>query len=248
MPPEPLLRADDPVSLPEHGPTAPLWAAVLDVTDAHPDGWTLIGAMMVAFHEHEAGQDSGRLTADADAVVEARGATSGPRGLAQTLLEQGWQLHDADVDINRVGYTFRRGRLAFDLTVPEGLGPRTDVTTVPPLTAPALPGARQALDRTQQVAVTLGQRHASLPRPSLLAAIVLKSCAAARDRSAASGRHLDDLARLYRLVADPSQLARALTKKDRQRLRAAGTPTWEIIDDPVARTIARNAHQAILAS
>ena len=91
-----------------------------------------------------------------------------------------------------MGYTFRRGPLAFDLTVPEGLGPRTDVTTLPPLTAPSLPGARQALDRTQSVAVTLGQRHGELPRPSLLAALVLKSCAAASDRSAASGRNLDD--------------------------------------------------------
>lgn len=243
-----LLRAEDPVVLPEHGPTAPLWMAVLDLAEAHPRGWTLIGAMMVALHEHEAGQPSGRLTADADAVVEARGATSGPRALAQTLLTQGWRIHDDDVDINRVGYTFRRGRLAFDLTVPEGLGPRTDVTTVPPLTAPPLSGARQAIDRTEQIAVVHGQRCGQVPRPSLLAAIVLKSCAAAEDRSAASGRHLDDLARLYRLIAEPSHLAPQLTKKDRQRLRGAGDPPWEVIDDPVARTIARRAHKALLAS
>ena len=184
-----LLRADDPVALPDSGPTAPLWAAVLDLAEAHPAGWTLIGAMMVAFHEHEAGQESGRLTADADAVVEVRGASSGPRALAETLLEQGWQLHDEDVDINAVGYTFRRERLAFDLVVPEGPGGRADVTTVPPLTAPAVPGARQALDRTQPISVTLGRRHGVLLRPSLLAALVVKSCAAAEDRSAAGGRH-----------------------------------------------------------
>ncbi|WP_165492130.1 hypothetical protein [Egibacter rhizosphaerae] len=112
-----LLYAHAPVCLPADGPTTALWEALVDLADARPDGWTLIGALMVSLHEHEARQPSARLTADADAVVDVRGATSGPRTLAETLLGQGWQLYDADVDINQVGYIFRRGDLAFDLTV-----------------------------------------------------------------------------------------------------------------------------------
>jgi hypothetical protein len=50
-----LLRDDDPVILPHLGSVGRLWAAVVDVAEQRPHGWTLIGALMVMLHEHEAG-------------------------------------------------------------------------------------------------------------------------------------------------------------------------------------------------
>lgn len=66
-----VLRGDDPVVLPHLGNIGRLWSAVLDVADQRADGWTLIGALMVMLHEHEAGTPTRPATADADAVVDA---------------------------------------------------------------------------------------------------------------------------------------------------------------------------------
>lgn len=242
-----VLRADAPVPLPHDGTAGQLWGALMDIADVKPDGWTLIGAMMVILHELEADNISSRATADADAVVEVRGVTEGTRAMAKLLVSLGWTIHDEDIDVHGHGYTFRTGQVAFDLIAPEGLGPRTDLTTVPPLTAPALPGTRQALDRTELVAVQLAGRRSVMPRPDLLGAVVIKSCAAASDRTRAAQRHRDDLARLYALVSVPAELADLATPKDRRRLRAAPEPSWEVLVDPLARASAQAAHRLLTA-
>lgn len=239
------VRAHAPVGLPDHGTAGQLWSALLDLADAKPQGWTLVGALMVMLHELEAGTSSGRATADADTVVEVRGVTAAMRGMTNTLLELGWTLDDEQIDVEGHGYTFRRGAAALDLIAPEGLGPRADLTTIPPLKAPALPGTRQALDRTQQVAVVLAGRHGTIPRPNLLGALVIKSCAAANDRTAGTVRHREDLARLYSLVIDPTRLAEEAGRKDRQRLRSAPEPAWEILTDPARRASARLVHRHV---
>ena len=238
-----VLRADDPVVLPHLGSIGRLWAAVVDVADQHAQGWTLIGALMVMLHEHEASRPTRPATADADAVVDARGATGATRIMATLLQAQGWELATGHVDVDGHGYRFVRDGLEFDVIAPEGMGGRADLTTVPPLRAPQLAGTRQALDRTRRVAVNLGGRVAALPRPDLLGALVVKSCAAAGDHVRGPQRHLEDLARLYRLVADPSALAP--TAKDRNRLRDTAEPTWEVLNDPGERAAARAARQLL---
>ena len=238
-----VLRADDPVVLPHLGSIEQLWATVLDVADQRAHGWTLIGALMVMLHEHEAGRPTRPATADADAVVDARGATGATRAMATLLQAQGWELDTTHVDADGHGYKFARDGLEFDVIAPEGMGERADLTTVPPLRAPQLAGTRQALDRTQRVAVDLDGRISALPRPDLLGALVVKACAAAGDHVRGPQRHLEDLARLYRLVTDPAALT--LTAKDRRRLRGAAEPTWEVLDDPGERAAARAALQLL---
>jgi hypothetical protein len=241
--PAELLRADDPLVLPHLGSIGRLWAAVLDVADQGAHGWTLVGALMVMLHEHEAGIPTRPATADADAVVDARGATGATRMMATLLQAQGWELDTAHVDVDGHGYKFVRDGLEFDVLAPEGMGARADLTTVPPLRAPQLAGTRQALDRTQRIAVDLDGRTAALPRPDLLGALVVKSCAAASDHVRGPQRHREDLARLYRLVTDPA--AWTLTNKDRKRLRATAEPTWEVLEDPADRAAARAAHRLL---
>jgi hypothetical protein len=99
------------------------------------------------------------------------------------------------------------------------------------------------LDRTQRVAVDLGGRISALPRPNLLGALVVKASAAAGDHVRGPRRHLEDLARLYRLVADPAALSPSA--KDRKRLRDTAEPTWEVVDDPGERAAARAARRLL---
>jgi hypothetical protein len=100
---EGLLRADGSVVLPHLGDTGRLWAAVLDVADQRAHGWTLIGALMVMLHEHEAGTPKRPATAAANAVVDARGATDVARTMATLLQAQGWELDTAHVDVDGHG-------------------------------------------------------------------------------------------------------------------------------------------------
>ncbi|MEX1165107.1 MAG: hypothetical protein WEB03_16165 [Nitriliruptor sp.] len=91
----------------------------------------------------------------------------------------------------------------------------------------------------------MGRSIQYLPRPNLLGALVIKSCAASHDRTAATGRHREDLARLYSLVIDPVGLAQDVREKDQQRLRGAPEPSWEILTDPLTRASAQLAHRRL---
>ncbi|MFU8891915.1 MAG: hypothetical protein ACNA76_09785 [Anaerosomatales bacterium] len=133
-----VLRADDPVVLPRLGTIGQLWSAVADVADHRTRGRTLIGALMVMLHEHEAGTPTRPATADADAVVDARGATGATRTMATLLQTQGWELDTKHLDVDAHGDTFVRDGLEFDVIAPEGMGARADLTTVPPLRAPQI--------------------------------------------------------------------------------------------------------------
>jgi hypothetical protein len=113
-----VLRADDPVVLPHLGSIGRLWAAVVDVADQRAHGWTLIGALMVMLHEHEAGTPTRPAAADADAVVDARGATGATRTMATLLQAQGWELDTAHVGGDGRGYKLVRDDLEFDVSLP----------------------------------------------------------------------------------------------------------------------------------
>jgi hypothetical protein len=81
------------------GVVARLWAAVLDVADQRAHGWTLIDALMVMLHEHEAGMPTRPATAAADGVVDARGATGATRTMATLLQTQRWELDTGHADV-----------------------------------------------------------------------------------------------------------------------------------------------------
>lgn len=113
---------------------------------------------------------------------------------------------------------YRRGGVSVDVLAPEGLGPRTDLTTTPPGWTLQVSGGTQALDRTELVPVAFSGHQGLVPRPSLLGAIVSKAVAVDLDDVPDAQRL--DLALLLSLVDDPIELADQLTKKDRQRLRS----------------------------
>ena len=108
--------------------------------------------------------------------------------------------------------------VVIDVLAPEGLGERALLITSPPGRTIEVPGGTQALNRTERVTIVHEGRSGTLPRPTLLAAIVGKAAATALPTPE---RHFRDLALLCALVDDPFALAEQLTKKDRQRVRLA---------------------------
>ena len=69
---------------------------------------------MVMLHEHEARRPTRPATADADAAVDARGATGATRAMATLLQGQGWELDTGHVDVDGHGYKFVRDGLDDD--------------------------------------------------------------------------------------------------------------------------------------
>lgn len=248
-----VLRADVPVVLRAGGGEGRLWGALLDVAAAQPSGWTLVGGLMVMLHALEVGLATGRVTNDVDAVAESRGVAQATHLLSSTLVSLGWSLDARDFTGEETGFTFRRDGLRFDVLAAEGLGPRADITTLPPAQSVPVAGGTRALQRSQRVAVRLGDRGGVVPRPDVLGALVIKSAAAALDRGRSSDptrrpeRHAEDLAVLYTAVADPVALRAELTGGDLRRLRAAPEPTWEVVRSAASRAAGIAAYAVIVA-
>jgi hypothetical protein len=110
---------------------------------------------------------------------------------------------------------------------------------LPPLAAPVdqlwhlLLDLDEALARTERVEVNHEKRRGTVPRPSLLGAVVAKgaACALPGDNS----RHLRDLELLCALIEDPFDMSEQMTHKDRQRvldgraLEDSEHPAWHLV-------------------
>ncbi len=192
-----------------------LWVALIELSELRPGEWTLVGGQMVFLHAIEHGVTPPRVSTDLDVLVNARVVTGGLREFVTGIEERGFVLAGASPE--GIAHRYQRGGVSIDVLAPEGLGPRTDLTTTPPGRTLQVPGGTQALERTQLVPVAFGDRSGLVPRPSLLGAIVGKAVAVEVDDVPDAQRL--DLALLLSLVDDPIVMAGQLTKKDRQRLR-----------------------------
>ncbi|MGH2379478.1 MAG: hypothetical protein ACRD2Z_10975 [Thermoanaerobaculia bacterium] len=166
--------------LPESEAARETWQAVIDLARHRPDGWTLIGAQMVVLHGLERGRLLPRLTADADVLVDVRLVASGIREVSSDLVGAGFELSDPDPF--GVAHRFRRGKATLDVLAPDGLGKRSDLTTVPPCRTIRCPGGSQALRRSERTEVRLGGETVAIPRPNLLGAILIKARAVFGER------------------------------------------------------------------
>lgn len=123
-----------------------------------------------------------------------------------------------------------------DVLAPDGIGERADLTTVPPAHTIRVPGGSQALARTEVVQASLDGATASIPRPNLLGAILLKARAVDVDDTPDHQRQ--DLAFLLSMVADPRALAKNLKRGERGWLRQRkdmldpDNRAWRVVDDP----------------
>lgn len=207
----------EPIQLPAlAGHDDELWAALIELSELRPGEWTLVGGQMVFLHAVEHGVTPPRVSTDLDVLVNARVVTGGVREFVTAVEGHGFVLVGASPEA--IAHRYQRGGVSIDVLAPEGLGPRTDLTTTPPGRTVQVPGGTQALERTELVPVAFGDRSGLVPRPSLLSAIVGKAVAVDVDDVPEAQRL--DLALLLSLVEDPLAAAAQLTRKDRQRLRA----------------------------
>jgi len=224
-----------------------LWATLVELTELRPGEWTLIGGQMVFLHAMEHGVEPPRVSTDLDVLVNARVITGGVREFVEAIERTGFALLGASPE--GLAHRYQRGGVSVDVLAPEGLGPRTDLSTTPPGRTLPVPGGTQALNRTEMVPVVFGDHQGLVPRPSLLGAIVVKAVAVDVDDVPDAQRQ--DLALLLSLVDDPIELAEKLTKKDRQRLRSrsemldADQRAWASLSDEAAdrgRAVLRLLH------
>ncbi|GCD20961.1 hypothetical protein CTKZ_25230 [Cellulomonas algicola] len=195
------------------------WHALFDVYDSHPSGWTLVGGQMVHLWCAERGRSPMRPTDDLDAVLDVRGEPSDP-GILMTFTTVLDRLGFVPAGTSPTGHQHRwvKGDAQIDVLIPRHVGERAAQrrgarggTTL------ETPGAQQALDRSENLRVTVGERHGTVRRPSLLGALVAKAAAHTVTLDTARARHLDDFLVLTTLI-EPADRVDAATRRDRDHL------------------------------
>ena len=212
----PVLSREPVLLQPLPGHDDELWSTLIELAQLHPGQWTLIGGQMVFLHSMEHGVQPMRMSTDLDVLVNARLVTGGVREFVRSITARGFEL--TGFSIEGIAHRYRRGGVSIDVLAPEGLGPRTDLTTTPPGQTIQVPGGTQALHRSEYLPVAFGGSSGLVPRPSLLGAIVCKAVAVSVDDL--PDAQLLDLALLLSLLEDPLRTREEATAKDRKRLRA----------------------------
>jgi hypothetical protein len=210
------------------------WTAVINLAKRHPEGWTVIGAQMVALHAYEHGRTPPRSSLDIDLVVNVRLIANGTRIIAESLQADGFELEG--MNHFEVGHRFCRGPVTFDVLAPDNPGERASLITIPPAHTVTVPGGTQALNRTTKVEIAVGETVGIVPRPDLLGAILVKARAVDVDDVPAAQRV--DLAFLLTLVENPRSMRDNLRRSERRWLRDRPElldpqhAAWRRVDDP----------------
>lgn len=180
-----------------------------------------VGGQMTTLHCLENGYPQQRATDDGDIVVGVWTRRDALTAATSFLRRQGFrEVKTSD----GYGYRYARGekpnRTIIDVILPEGL----DRQKQPPITVSgrygiSLPGANQALTRTERVPVVVEEASGHVRRPNLLGAIVVKANAyVADDRDKA--RHGEDIAVLAEIaLQDPQGVLEGIRNGDRSPIR-----------------------------
>lgn len=200
------------------------WAVLLDIAEAFPTGWCLVGGQLVWLLAAEYDTDPPRATDDVDVVVDVRAEPSGIEELCKWLESQhGFDLEG--ISPEGIGHRYVKaaapepGRVVFDVLAPDNVGRRANLSTTKGARTLEAPGTRVALNNSERVEVSIDDRNGWVCRPGLLSAIVAKA-AAITIPARYNERDFRDAAFLLALVPDPVAAAQALSKSDRTRLRA----------------------------
>lgn len=194
------------------------WHALMDLHDAIPTDWALVGGQMVHLHCAERGASPLRPTDDADTVVDVRTRPDILHTFTATLTDLGFA---PETSGNGVQHRWKRDRAQIDVLIPEGMGHRAEARGgVQGAPSVAAPGTTQALARASDIEVEVAGRRGTVRRPNLVGALVGKAAARVDlGGGGTSGRHCVDFVVLASLVAVRDFRDDTLTKKDRQRLR-----------------------------
>lgn len=194
------------------------WLGLLELYEALPEHWTLIGGQLVHLHCAERGRFPERPTNDADTVIDVRADPTFLHTFTQALKKLGFRA--AAVSPEGRQHRWKRGDASIDVLLPEGIGERArerlGATGSPTLSTE---GGTQALHRSQVVAVTVAGRAGFVQRPNLVGALVVKAAAHTNVGDCDSRRHRRDFLALAGLVTASDFAGETLSKTDRRRLR-----------------------------
>ena len=196
------------------------WLGLLDVADAVPDRWALVGGQMVHLLCWERGRPPRRVTTDNDVVIDVRAWPHAAHDVTSVLRDLGFTT--AGETWNGRQYRWVRGRAQIDVLIPRHLGERAENRRgVTGGTLLPSPGAASGLSRSEPVAVRIAGREAVVLRPSLLGALILKASAYTEihdDRGRA--RHLDDFVLLASMLERRDMVQPAVSRLEARRLTA----------------------------
>lgn len=179
-------------------PQEKAWLTLLEIGRHIPSGWTIVGGQMVLLWCVERGTAMSRPTDDADAVLDVRMNKDILLTFTSALRDQGYAPVTASSGMQ---HRWIKGDAVVDVLIPRHLGPigsnrkgagggRTIET----------PGAQKVLNRSELVPVQVGRYTGTIPRPSLLGAIVGKAAAYTVQLDRSRDRHLGDLALLTSML------------------------------------------------
>ncbi len=203
------------------------WHGLLDLAELVPDHWCVVGGQMVYLHCIERGSRPTRPTDDGDAVLDIRARPTVLMDVTSALQKIGFEPSGESATGHQHRWVRRLAQI--DLLIPSNVGvtaaSRRGVTGGTTLEAP---GAQQALDRSEQVEIVMGDRRAIVARPTLLGALVAKAAAYTVMLDRARKRHLIDFVVLATLADRRDRIAELVTKRDRHYLsNALGALTEE---------------------
>ena len=191
--------------------------ALLEVTEAMPDHWCLVGGQMVHLHCWERGYPANRPTDDADAALDVRGYPQVLRAFTQTLVDLGFSSAGESMDGHQ--HRWVRGDAQIDVLIATNLGEKATARRgVTGGTTLASNGVQQALDRAEKVAVSIDGTEGVIPRPDLRGALVGKAAAFTNPGDAYRARHLLDFAVLAALMQRGDDLGTGLSPHHRSYL------------------------------
>ena len=243
------------INLPWMGsPTDELWEVLLNLSaNTKRVPWMLIGGQMMLLHTLEHGREPLQISQDGDAIADIRARPDALLAFVRALESEDFETDGMSPDgrAHRYKHKTFAPPVLVDVLAPDNVGPRANLTTTPPGRTVEVSGGTQALHGVEEVEVVLASGSRGLvPRPDLLGAIILK--AGATTLPERRDRHLNDLALLCSLVADPFEMRKQIGTSDRRWLRRAGElakddhPSWALID-PAYRTDGLSALKILLA-
>lgn len=187
------------------------WHALLDLHEAVPEAWVLVGGQMVRLHAAERGYRFVRPTDDADAVLDVKLRPTILHDVTAALVAMGFS--SAGVSPSGIEHRWKRGAAQIDVLIPQGLGERLSAKAVGVSGSPTVetPAGQIVVDLAEVVDVRVGNRVGSVRRPTLLGALIAKAAAdtTVSSSSAAAGRHLEDFVAMSAMlkVADLAGIA-----------------------------------------
>lgn len=207
-----------------------------------PGRWVLVGGLMVLLIGREYGARAPRAeaTKDADILIDIV-AKPGLLGEVTSFLSSaGYTLQDGlGTDERAARCSFEFGKAQIDVLCPDDTP--ADALEVPDsnVASIAIPGGRRALETARQISLRYtADADADVFVPTLAGALVVKAASAVDPRTAGGVRHIQDVAFLLTIGADPDETLRGLNERDLALLRQidrdvadSRSPMWDQLDE-----------------